>query len=160
MDKKTISIIIIALVVFVGIYYFQIRERGDSETIQQEKGVPTTTTEEAAEEPAAPKPASPKPASPKPTVPAATNIVKIKKSSFEPSVATVKRGTSITWINEDSLAHQVASDPHPIHSDLPGLESKVLPMGGTYTFEFITPGVFGYHDHLNPSIRGTIIITD
>lgn len=53
----------------------------------------------------------------------------------------------------------VASDPHPQHSDLPEFDSlKAIPQGESYLYTFTQKGTWGYHDHLNPSALGTIVV--
>ena len=85
-------------------------------------------------------------------------VVKIKDFVFDPEEIKIKAGTTIKWVNEDSSPHLVASDPHPTHTDLPGLQSNMLSQGDEYKFTFIKQGTFGYHCHLHPSIKGTITV--
>ena len=54
--------------------------------------------------------------------------------------------------------HAVASDPHPTHTELSGLESSILKNKQSYTFKFETGGTYTYHDHLNPTTQGTVIV--
>lgn len=89
----------------------------------------------------------------------ATDKVTIKNFAFDPSVITVKAGTTVTWTNQDAVPHQVASDPHPTHTDLPGLVSDSFVQGQTYSFTFVKVGTFGYHCHIHPSMKGTVIVT-
>jgi plastocyanin len=84
----------------------------------------------------------------------------IKDFSFQPSEITVKIGTTVTWKNQDSAPHIVASDPHPTHTDLPGLSSETLSSGGEYSFTFDKLGDFGYHCHLHPSMKGRVKVTE
>lgn len=86
--------------------------------------------------------------------------VAIKNSAFDPSSVTVKSGDTVTWVNEDSTQHLVASDPHPTHTDLPGLQSGSLSQGQSYTFTFVKVGTFGYHCHLHPSMKGTVVVQE
>jgi plastocyanin len=90
----------------------------------------------------------------------ATQTITIKNFAFSPDTLTVKKGTIVTWINEDSAPHLVASDPHPAHTDLPGLQSTPLSKGQGYSFTFDKVGSWGYHCHLHPSMKGTIIVTE
>ena len=84
--------------------------------------------------------------------------VVIKNFAFDPPSVTVKSGDTVTWINEDTTPHIVASDPHPTHTDLPGLESSSLSQGQSYSFTFVKTGTFGYHCHLHPTMKGTVIV--
>jgi plastocyanin len=82
----------------------------------------------------------------------------IKNFAFDPPTVTVKSGDTVTWINEDSTPHIIASDPHPAHTDLPGLVSPELSQGQTYTFTYVKVGTWGYHCHVHPSMTGTVIV--
>ncbi|MBM3309724.1 MAG: copper-binding protein [Candidatus Altiarchaeales archaeon] len=84
--------------------------------------------------------------------------VVIRDFAFTPQVLTIKSGSTVTWTNEDSAPHIVASNPHPTHTDLPGFESKRLSKGESYSYTFTQTGTFGYHCHLHPSMTGQIIV--
>ena len=88
----------------------------------------------------------------------AGNNIMIKDFAFSPAVLTIKKGDTVTWINEDSAPHKVASDPYPAHTDLPGLVSGALAQGDSYSFTFSQTGTFGYHCHLHPSMTGKVIV--
>lgn len=88
----------------------------------------------------------------------AANAVAIKDFAFSPATLTVKVGTTVTWTNQDSAPHQIASDPHPQHTGLPGLFSDSLGKGQSYSFTFDKAGTLGYHCHLHPNMKGTIIV--
>ena len=79
-------------------------------------------------------------------------------SGFVPSAMTVNAGTKVTWIIMDNSLPFVASDPHPTHTDLPGLSSGTLGMGATYGFVFSQVGTWGYHDHNAPTFTGSITV--
>lgn len=85
--------------------------------------------------------------------------VSITSEGFNPSTALIKPGTTVRWTNLDQQPHWVASNPHPEHDGLPGLDAGE-PIGpdNTYTYTFNETGTFGYHDHLNPELNGTIIV--
>jgi len=82
----------------------------------------------------------------------------IQNFAFDPPSLTVKAGTTVTWTNQGSAPHQIASDPHPTHTDLPGLQSAVLSTSQSYSFTFTKKGIWGYHCHLHPAMTGTIIV--
>ena len=87
------------------------------------------------------------------------NLVLIESNEFVPAILTVKKGTTVTWTNKDQAEHWVVSDPHPTHSDLPELDSKKgLLQNETYQFTFNEIGEFNYHDELNTTITGTIVV--
>lgn len=87
------------------------------------------------------------------------NLVLIENNEFVPATLTVKKGTTVTWINKDQAEHWVVSDPHPTHSDLPDLNSKKgLLQNETYQFTFNEIGEFNYHDEKNNTITGTVVV--
>lgn len=93
-------------------------------------------------------------------VSAETHTVSIEGFAFSPEEITIKKGTKVTWTNKDAAAHQIAANPHPLHTSLPELTSPILAQGESYSFTFQKTGTIGYHCHLHPSMRGTITVTD
>lgn len=89
----------------------------------------------------------------------AAKTVTITAAGVSPKTLTVSAGTTVTFVNTDTIAHQLASDPHPSHSGLPGFDNTAK--SSSYSFTFTKKGTFGYHDHLDPfnnSTKGTIIV--
>lgn len=86
--------------------------------------------------------------------------VRITAQGFEPSVISVKKGTKITWVNDDDKMHQVVSNPHPSHEGLSGLKSEILNNEQTYEYTAGQTGSYGYHDEINPIINGTIEVQE
>ncbi len=84
----------------------------------------------------------------------------IEGSRFTAPTLTITKGDAVKFINQDITSHQVATDPHPLHTQLPGFISPVLAPGANYEFVFANTGTFTYHCHLHPSMTGTIIVTD
>ena len=89
---------------------------------------------------------------------ARTALVRITKTGFEPATISVKKGTKVIWTNTDSGLHQVASNPYPKDTDLPGLKSEILNNTQAYEYTANTTGTFSYHDQLNPTINGTLVV--
>ena len=79
-------------------------------------------------------------------------------SSFSPKVVTIKKGDSVIFINQSDKSMSVASNPHPTHTDYPGFDQYKSAEKGmaSYTFVFEKVGTWGYHNHLNPSVTGTV----
>ncbi len=101
------------------------------------------------------------------------NTVKITASGFEPKTLTVKTGTIVTFVNEDSNKHWPASATHPTHKVYPGSgiekcgivgETNIfdacrgLAQGESFSFTFNEKGSWKYHDHLNVPSTGTIVV--
>lgn len=82
-------------------------------------------------------------------------------AGFEPQVLRIKRGTKVVFRNDSSEPLWVASNPHPEHTTYPALDAgRSLSQGETYIFAFTRIGSFGYHNHMRPSVTGTIIVEE
>jgi plastocyanin len=106
----------------------------------------------------APRLARPKPS----TANVATARITIDDNKFNPELLTVKKGTKVTWIvsGDDDDTYVIASNPHPSHTDLPGLLSPQIREGSTYTYIFDKTGTFGYHNDLIPTGNGTVKVVE
>ncbi len=84
-------------------------------------------------------------------------VVNITELGFAPKTVTVKTGGTITWVNTDKVNHTVNSDVHPTHLLYPFLNLGAIAPGDKKSLVVTKTGTFTYHDHLNPSLTGTII---
>ncbi len=102
-----------------------------------------------------PAPSAPSVGSPSATV----MVVTYGANGFTPSELHVSPGTEVRFENNSSLMLQVASNPHPVHTDHPEInaDSSVV-KGQSYSVIFRTLGTFGYHNHLHAGDTGTIIV--
>ncbi len=79
--------------------------------------------------------------------------------TFSPATITVKQGTTVTWTNTGTAKVWIASDPHPTHTDYPGFNSGTdIGAGESWSFTFDKKGTWGYHNHLNPTAKGTVVV--
>lgn len=86
------------------------------------------------------------------------NLVTISSTGFAPKAITIKVGDSVTWKNADSENHTVNSAPHPAHTAYPPLNLGLIKPGEEQSLAFPTAGTYKYHDHLNPSLSGSITV--
>jgi len=93
------------------------------------------------------------------------NVIEITASGFTPAKLTISSGETVTFVNKDSESHWPASAMHPTHALYPEsggcISSKFdackgLSEGETFSFVFNNKGNWPYHDHLIPSLRGSI----
>jgi plastocyanin len=89
-----------------------------------------------------------------PAMPAstATATVQIKRLSFSPTIAGIKTGDSVKWVNTDTQNHQVVSNNG-------SFVSPILGPGKTYSHKFTAAGTYRYHDGLNAAVKGTVRVT-
>ncbi|MBI1960938.1 MAG: hypothetical protein HYS43_01560 [Candidatus Liptonbacteria bacterium] len=93
--------------------------------------------------------------------------------AFSPQTVTIRKGGSVTWTNAGTASVWPASAMHPTHTVYPGSDIKKcgtaeagaifdacrgISTGQTYTFTFPAPGTWKYHNHLNPSMTGTVVV--
>ena len=87
--------------------------------------------------------------------------VKISKTGFTPATLTVNKGTVVVWQAQGNTKTVViASNPYPTDNDLKSLKSTQLGSGASYRYQFNTTGTFKYHDDLNPTTGGTIVVRE
>ena len=93
----------------------------------------------------------------------ASATITITSSGVSPKALTVARGTQVTFTNNDSVPHEMNSDPHPVHTDCPEINSVgfLSPGQSKMTANLNTARTCGYHDHQRSSVtslQGTIVI--
>ncbi len=80
-----------------------------------------------------------------------------------PQTLTISRGTQVTISNQDTVVHEMDSDPHPEHTDCPELNSIdfLNPGQSRQSQNLNTARTCGFHDHLDPNnaaMKGSILI--
>jgi plastocyanin len=85
------------------------------------------------------------------TTATSTAQVEVSGLAFHPGDLTIAAGTTVTWVNNDRVAHTATSDD--------GVWSGDLAAGSSFEFTFDTPGVYPYHCNIHPSMHGTITVT-
>ena len=89
--------------------------------------------------------------------------VTITASGVTPSSITVYPGTIVTFVNQDSVNHDIASNPHPTHTDCPEINQvrSLTPGQSKQTAAFGASRTCGFHDDSQPAnaaLKGTITV--
>lgn len=84
--------------------------------------------------------------------------IEVTANGFSPSSVTVKTGTQIIWINKTDSMVTVNSDPHPVHNLYPQLNLGRFGPNESVSVTLDKPGTYTYHNHLDPSMTGIIIV--
>ncbi|MEI6530417.1 MAG: cupredoxin domain-containing protein [bacterium] len=102
--------------------------------------------------PATPSPASGSPTSPS-TLTAAPSepTVTIVEFRFEPAAVIIEKGSSLTWINKDSVNHQISFKSGPLNP-----MSPILKPGESWRATFLEVGDFPYNCTFYPALTGTV----
>jgi hypothetical protein len=109
-------------------------------------------------------PSSPTPTpAPTPTPGVSAATITITSSGVSPRSVAIPVGGRVTFMNNDTRVHDMASNPHPNHTDCPALNQVgFLQSGQSGTSGNLTTArTCGFHDHLNDtdtSLQGTVVI--
>jgi plastocyanin len=103
------------------------------------------------------------PTSPTPPPTGGGMTITITASGVSPQNITVPPGTRVVFTNNDTQMHDMASDPHPGHTDCPEINQVgvLQPGQSRETGNLNTVRTCGFHDHDQPtanSLRGSIRI--
>jgi len=78
---------------------------------------------------------------------------------FSPTTVQVSKGETVLFINKSSKPMWVASVVHPAHTVLPTFDQfETAGFDESYSCTFEQRGTWEYHDHVNASKTGTIIV--
>ncbi|MCX6744566.1 MAG: cupredoxin family copper-binding protein [Candidatus Parcubacteria bacterium] len=75
--------------------------------------------------------------------------ISIANFAFNPTLLSVKMGTTVTWINDDPAPHQIVGSV---------FNSKALNTGDNFSYTFTQTGTYDYHCAIHPSMIGQIIV--
>jgi plastocyanin len=162
-NNKLVGILLAAIVVAAGALF--VGQRAAPTPARRSTGAPSAPTPSPAP-PALPEAAgdtagneeTDQPVAAKPTDLA---IIEMRESGFTPNTLTIRKGEAVLFVNNGSVPMWPASGVHPTHQLCPGFDALGgVPSGGSYTHTFSEAKVCPFHDHLNPSLRGRITVTE
>lgn len=92
----------------------------------------------------------------------AVTIVYTTDTFFSPSCVKVSSNTTFTWENASDTTIEIGADPHPIHTGNQEVSAGEFVLeikaGNKAQVTLQELGIFGYHDHLNSSATGIIVV--
>src|SRR3989344_4407937 len=166
MEKRTVIIsLAVVVLALVAILYFAnkpaVPDNTDILTFDDSFGVEdTVVSEDAGDEIAI-------------STDSEAKTIEVTSSGFSPSTLEVSKGATVIFVNKGSSPSWPASAIHPTHTVYPnsGLDKcgtseegeifdacRGLEEGESWTFVFGEIGEWKYHDHLNPSNYGTVVV--
>jgi plastocyanin len=81
----------------------------------------------------------------------AVATVSMDHNTFIPGEITVAPGTTVTWVNNETM-------PHTVVSPNQGFRSKTLVKDAKFSFTFTTPGDYDYLCSIHPNMKGKVIV--
>ena len=84
--------------------------------------------------------------------------VSLTDAGFEPQTVNVKVGAKVEWMNNANQTRNVSSASHTTHLVYPPLNLGNFEPGESVSLVFTEAGSYKYHDHLNPSKFGTVVV--
>lgn len=155
--KKLILLSIVAIVLVAVVLFLFSRDTAEAPVLSPSPHPSPTATEGAAT-----------------PIPAVSKIsVTYSNSGYSSAIVTVKKGDSVIFENKGSFSMWTASAVHPTHKVYPGTDiancgtpqstgafdaCKGYSFGESWEFEFNETGTWKYHNHLQPSHTGTIVV--
>jgi plastocyanin len=80
------------------------------------------------------------------------NEIGIDNFSFGPPLLKVRRGTKVTWVNDDDVPHLIVSVQQRFKA------SPVLDTGQRYATTLTAPGTYDYFCSIHPKMTGKIVV--
>jgi amicyanin len=87
---------------------------------------------------------------PQTTSSVSANTILIKNFAFDPASITVKAGSTVRWVNQDSVPHRI------VFAD--GADSTVLAGMQSWSRKFDQAGTYDYACTIHPTMLGTVIV--
>ena len=86
------------------------------------------------------------------------NTIYISRDGFSPSTLTVKKGSTVRWVNVDSTEDpQLYNPTHRIK--IPNVYTgQTLSPGQGWSWKFTETGVYNYQDMVHTDLRGTVTV--
>ncbi len=83
----------------------------------------------------------------------------LEVDGFYPSSLVITEGDTVTFSSKTGEAFWPASDVHPTHTAYPAFDpKKPVAADDTWSFTFTKAGTYGFHDHINSTFEGQIIV--
>jgi plastocyanin len=73
-------------------------------------------------------------------------------NAYVPNPLTITSGTTVTWTNNDTIAHTTTSDTQGV------FDSGSIPAGGKFSRTFQDKGTVSYHCTIHPGMIGSVIV--
>jgi amicyanin len=148
--KKTSIIALIAIIVVGGVVAFALTRSKDTSTGSESTA---DTVNQQAQTSTTQQPDTP---TSNDDNQSADEEVEIEDFAFSPATITVKKGTTVTWTNRDSVSHTVTPDQET--DAFKG--SELLGKDESYSFTFNVAGTYSYFCKPHPQMKAKVVVTE
>lgn len=152
MKRNTLVTILIIVILAAGAWAIWLSLQQSQSTAPQNGSTDTTT---------APQTSNQGSQGTDQTTPEQSNAtqVTIKNRAYSPAKITIKKGTTVTWTNEDSMGHNVVTANAATGGGLP-TTAQLLAKGEKFSHTFTEVGSFDYFCTPHPDMKGTVEVTE
>ncbi len=91
--------------------------------------------------------------------PRESHIVTVSYDGLEPATVIAKRCDTLTFVNETSVDHEFAFGEHPYDLSYGGIDIVKLGTNGPEVITLNEVVDYPIHDHLDPDLRGFLVVT-
>lgn len=138
MRKSTTAVIIVAILLLIGVAIAVTNKSDDQNKSTNQTQTPVNSNSQSTVSQSSES---------------MTGKIEITKNRiFTPSQITVAKGGTVTWTNNDQVAHTVTEDNGE------GPDSGSIEPGATYSYTYKNAGSYQYHCKFHPEMRGTIVV--
>jgi plastocyanin len=82
----------------------------------------------------------------------------LENIAFVPAVASIPAGTTVVWVNQDTVPHTATAGTRDAPSG--DFDSGTMEEGATFSFTFDVPGRYDYFCAIHPGMDGVIVIAE
>lgn len=95
--------------------------------------------------------------------------VNIKNFEYNPQIIKIKKGSKVTWINQDEMQHNAMKEhneeaPHDASTEYDeetgGFNGPMLKKGESWSFTFDEAGINNYHCAPHPYMKGVVEVVE
>ena len=146
MSKYSVATSVIGILIVIGVVAVIAHQRKDDPA--STAATPTPTISDTA------TPVSDATATATAQVTNSVNVT-INNYAFSPTTLSVTKGTTVTWTNEDSVAHTVTAV-----GGTAGPSSSLLSTGQSYSYTFNQVGTFAYVCTVHSNMAASVTVTE